>query len=170
MLGEIGKLKTIFEKVTLLDRKSRRRYIEQIVNDRQIETQDELLRLLADAGFVTTQATVSRDIHALNIVKASDGNGRTHYVQLHVKPEHNFERLYKGIYDNVRSIETVQFINVIKTALNSSYATILGGMFDELDVPGVVGTLAGNDTLIIISANNEEAKKVYELITNHMRA
>ncbi|WP_076461058.1 arginine repressor [Limosilactobacillus caccae] len=153
-----------------MDRKGRRKFIEQVVNDQKIETQDELLRLLADAGFVTTQATVSRDIHALNIVKANDGNGHTHYVQLHVKPEHNYDRLYQGIYDNVRTIETVQFINVIKTALNSSYATILGGMFDELDLPGVVGTLAGNDTLIVISKNNDDAKQIYELITSHMRS
>ena len=103
-------------------------------------------------------------------MKANDGNGHTHYVQLHVKPEHNYDRLYQGIYDNVRTIETVQFINVIKTALNSSYATILGGMFDELDLPGVVGTLAGNDTLIVISKNNDDAKQIYELITSHMRS
>lgn len=153
-----------------MDRKGRRKFIEQVVNNQKIETQDELLRLLADAGFATTQATISRDIHALNIVKANDGNGHTHYVQLHVKPERNYDRLYQGIYDNVRTIETVQFINVIKTALNSSYATILAGMFDELSLPGVVGTLAGNDTLIVISKNNDDAKQIYELITSHMRS
>lgn len=153
-----------------MDRKGRRKYIEQLVNNKKIETQDELLRLLAAAGFMTTQATVSRDIHALNIVKANDGDGHTHYVQLHVKPEHNYDRLYQGIHDNVRSIETVQFMNVVKTALNSSYATILAGMFDELEMPGVVGTLAGNDTLIIISKSNEEAKQVCQMITDHMQA
>ncbi|MBB1068737.1 arginine repressor [Limosilactobacillus sp. RRLNB_1_1] len=153
-----------------MDRKARRKYIEQVVNDRKIETQEELLKLLADAGFETTQATISRDIHALNIVKANDGNGHTHYVQLHVTPEHNFERLYQGIHDNVRTIETVQFMNVIKTALNSSYATILAGMFDELDIPEVVGTLAGNDTLIIISKNSDDAKMVYDLIIQHMHS
>jgi len=106
----------------------------------------------------------------LNIVKANDGDGHTHYVQLHVTPEHNFERLYQGIHDNVRTIETVQFMNVIKTALNSSYATILAGMFDELDIPEVVGTLAGNDTLIIISKDNDDAKMVYDLIIQHMHS
>ena len=145
-----------------MDRKARRKYIEQVVNDRKIETQEELLKLLTEAGFETTQATISRDIHALNIVKAN--------VQLHVTPEHNFERLYQGIHDNVRTIETVQFMNVIKTALNSSYATILAGMFDELDIPEVVGTLAGNDTLIIISKDNDDAKMVYDLIIQHMHS
>lgn len=151
-----------------MDRKARRKFIEQLVNDRKIETQDELLQLLFDAGIETTQATISRDIHALNIVKANDGKGHTYYVQLHLTPEHDFNRLYQGIHDNVRTIETVQFINVVKTALNSSYATILGGMFDELDIPEVVGTIAGNDTLIIISKDNADAKMVYNLITKHI--
>ena len=70
----------------------------------------------------------------------------------------------------MRTIETVQFMNVIKTALNSSYATILAGMFDELDIPEVVGTLAGNDTLIIISKDNDDAKMVYDLIIQHMHS
>ena len=61
-------------------------------------------------------------------------------------------------------------MNVIKTALNSSYATILAGMFDELDIPEVVGTLAGNDTLIIISKDNDDAKMVYDLIIQHMHS
>lgn len=151
-----------------MDRKERRRFIAQLVNEKKIETQDELLRLLTDAGIETTQATISRDIHTLNIVKASDANGHTYYVQLQKDPEHNYDRLYTGIRNNVRTIETVQFINVVKTELNSSYATILAGMFDELAIPEVIGTLAGNDTLILISKTPEDAQKVYQLITDHM--
>ena len=64
----------------------------------------------------------------------------------------------------------MQFLNVVKTALNSSYATILAGMFDELDIPEVVGTIAGNDTLIIISKDNADAKLVYNLIAKHINA
>ena len=138
-----------------MDRKERRRFIAQLVNERKI-------------GIETTQATISRDIHTLNIVKSSDANGHTYYVQLQKDPAHNYDRLYLGIRNNVRTIETVQFINVVKTELNSSYATILAGMFDELDVPEVIGTLAGNDTLILISKTPEDAQKVYQLIMDHM--
>ena len=151
-----------------MDRKERRRFIAQLVNERKIETQDELLQLLTDAGIETTQATISRDIHTLNIVKSSDANGHTYYVQLQKDPAHNYDSLYLGIRNNVRTIETGQFINVGKTELNSSYATILAGMFDELDVPEVIGTLAGNDTLILISKTPEDAQKVYQLIMDHM--
>ena len=151
-----------------MNRKARRKVIEQLVSDHKIETQDELLDLLTQQGIETTQATISRDIHTLNIVKANDGEGHTYYVQLQLTPEHDFSRLYTGIRENVRTIETVQFINVVKTALNSSYATILGGMFDELDIPEVVGTIAGNDTLIIISKNNNDARAIYNLIMKHI--
>ena len=151
-----------------MDRKERRRFIAQLKKKKKIETQDELLQLLTDAGIETTQATISRDIHTLNIVKSSDANGHTYYVQLQKDPAHNYDRLYLGIRNNVRTIETVQFINVVKTELNSSYATILAGMFDELDVPEVIGTLAGNDTLILISKTPEDAQKVYQLIMDHM--
>ena len=97
-----------------MNRKARRKVIEQLVSDHKIETQDELLDLLTQQGIETTQATISRDIHALNIVKANDGEGHTYYVQLQLTPEHDFSRLYTGIRENVRTIETVQFINVVK--------------------------------------------------------
>lgn len=151
-----------------MDRKARRKYIEQLVSERKIETQDELLKLLTDAGIETTQATISRDIHTLNIVKASDGTGHTYYVQLQKDPAHNYDRLYLGIHNNVQSVETVQFLNVVKTEANSSYATILAGMFDELDVPEVIGTLAGNDTLILISKTSEDAQTIHKMITEHL--
>lgn len=60
-------------------------------------------------------------------------------------------------------------MNVVKTELNSSYATILAGMFDELDVPEVIGTLAGNDTLILISKTPEDAQAIHRLINEHMK-
>lgn len=152
-----------------MDRKERRKYIAHLVNERKIETQEELLQLLTDAGISTTQATISRDIHNLNIVKASDGTGHTYYVQLQKDPAHNYDRLYLGIRNNVQSVETVQFMNVVKTEPNSSYATILAGMFDELDVPEVIGTLAGNDTLILISKTPEDAQTIHQLISDHMK-
>ena len=152
-----------------MDRKERRKFIAHLVNERKIETQEELLQLLTDAGINTTQATISRDIHTLNIVKASDGTGHTYYVQLQTDPAHNYDRLYLGIRNNVQSVETVQFMNVVKTELNSSYATILAGMFDELDVPEVIGTLAGNDTLILISNTPEDAQAIHRLINEHMK-
>ena len=77
-------------------------------------------------------------------------------------------RLFDGISHNVEKVTNVQFINVIQTTLNSNYATVLAGLFDNAQLPEVVGTLAGNDTLLTISKNNEDAQAINRLIKEHM--
>ncbi|MCB8642649.1 hypothetical protein LJE08_13910, partial [Holdemanella sp. DFI.5.55] len=69
---------------------------------------------------------------------------------------------------NVEKVTNVQFINVIQTTLNSNYTTVLAGLFDNAQLPEVVGTLAGNDTLLTISKNNEDAQAINRLIKEHM--
>ena len=151
-----------------MNHKERRQLILQLVNDNQITTQEQLLGLLKDHGVVATQATVSRDIHALNVVKASDGHGVTYYKQLQVDTADQHQRLYDAIHNSVVSITMVQFMNVIKTTPNSSYATVLAGLLDDSDLTDIVGTLAGNDTLITISKTNESANVVNRLVKGHM--
>lgn len=151
-----------------MNHKERRQLILQLVNDNQITTQEQLLGLLKDHGVVATQATVSRDIHALNVVKASDGQGVTYYKQLQVDTADQHQRLYDAIHNSVVSITMVQFMNVIKTTPNSSYATVLAGLLDDSDLTDIVGTLAGNDTLITISKTNESANVVNRLVKGHM--
>ena len=151
-----------------MNHKERRQLILQLVNDNQITTQEQLLGLLKYHGVVATQATVSRDIHALNVVKASDGQGVTYYKQLQVDTADQHQRLYDAIHNSVVSITMVQFMNVIKTTPNSSYATVLAGLLDDSDLTDIVGTLAGNDTLITISKTNESANVVNRLVKGHM--
>ena len=151
-----------------MNHKARRQLILKLVNENQITTQEQLLGLLKEQGVVATQATVSRDIHALNIVKASDGQGVTFYKQLQVDTADQHQRLYDAIHNSVVSATVVQFMNVIKTTPNSSYATVLAGLLDDSDLTDIVGTLAGNDTLITISKTNESANVVNRLIKDHM--
>lgn len=77
------------------------------------------------------------------------------------------DRLYRAIANRVVSYTTVEFVNVVKTTPDSSYATILGGMFDELSMPEVVGTIAGNDTLLIISPDAQGAQKIGQLLADN---
>lgn len=151
-----------------MNHRDRRKLILKIIKDHRVTTQEMLLQLLADQGVTATQATVSRDIHALNIVKVSDQGGQSYYAQLKVDSEDQHQRLYDAIHDSVESCTVVQFMNVIKTTPNSSYATILAGLLDESDLTDIVGTLAGNDTLITISKTNESAKAIAQLIHQHM--
>lgn len=152
-----------------MNHRDRRKLILDIIKDNHVTTQGMLLQLLADHGVTATQATVSRDIHALNIVKVSDQGGKSYYAQLKVDSEDQHQRLYDAIHDSVESCTVVQFMNVIKTTPNSSYATILAGLLDESDLTDIVGTLAGNDTLITISKTNESANAIAQLIHQHMQ-
>lgn len=151
-----------------MNHRERRKLLLDIINNQRINTQEKLLKMLADHGVDATQATVSRDIHALNIVKVSDQSGQSYYAQLKVDSEDQHQRLYDAIHDNVESCTAVQFMNVIKTTPNSSYATVLAGMLDDSDLTDIVGTLAGNDTLITISKTNESANAISRLVKKHM--
>ena len=147
--------------------KQRRQLIQQLVEENHIATQEELLELLKQHGVVATQATVSRDIHSLNIAKVSSSDGQSYYAQVAAAKEDD-DRLYRAIANRVVSYTTVEFVNVVKTTPDSSYATILGGMFDELSMPEVAGTIAGNDTLLIISPDVQGAQKIGQLLADNL--
>lgn len=151
-----------------MNHQERRKLIQNLVANNKITTQEQLLKMLEAQGVTATQATISRDIHALNIVKGSDQHGQTFYTQLRVDTANQHQRLYDAIYHNVISATVVQFMNVIKTTPNSSYATILAGLLDESDLTDIVGTLAGNDTLITISKTNDDANQINKLVSEHM--
>lgn len=148
--------------------RDRRKLIKQLIADFKISTQDELLQRLKDAGEEATQATISRDLHSLNVAKVNDENGHSYYIQVENAASKINQRMHEMIRNTVESITTVQFINVIKTTPNSNYATILAGLFDDSQMPEVTGTLAGNDTFITISRTPEEAKKINQLVQKYM--
>ncbi|WP_283583103.1 arginine repressor [Limosilactobacillus difficilis] len=151
-----------------MDRKKRRAMILKIIKQQAVSTQDELLKLLAEQGVNATQATVSRDIHSMNIVKEND-NGVLRYARLSENNDDRYQELYDAIANDVDDVTTVQFINVIKNPPNSSFATVMAGLFDEVNLPEVVGTIAGNDTLILICRSSEDAQKIAQMIKEHMQ-
>lgn len=142
--------------------------MEQLFADNKITTQEQLQQLLRSEGVEVTQATISRDMRILNIVKVSDQNGNTYYKQMKVEGEKNYERLFQEINDNVLGIQRINFINLIRTTVNSSYANILAAKLDDLELAEIAGTLAGNDTVVVFSKNEEDAEIVYKMIYEHM--
>ena len=142
--------------------------MEQLFADNKITTQEQLQQLLRAEGVEVTQATISRDMRILNIVKVSDQNGNTYYKQMKVEREKNYERLFQEINDNVLGIQRINFINLIRTTVNSSYANILAAKLDDLELAEIAGTLAGNDTVVVFSKNEEDAEIVYRMIYEHM--
>ncbi|WP_282709130.1 ArgR family transcriptional regulator [Ligilactobacillus sp. Marseille-Q7487] len=140
--------------------------IEQLINQNIISTQEALLNALKENGIKATQATISRDIREMKIVKEQDGNGNIRYVIFKANNQTEEERLFQMISEIVTNITKVEFMNVVKTSARN--ANVLAAIIDDLAIKEVVGTLAGFDTLVLISASAQDAQNVYEMFMEHI--
>lgn len=134
----------------------RQQEILRIIGEKDIETQDQLLSELRVRGVQSTQATISRDIKELHLVKELTGYGVYKYAVSERKTSLNFAGRLRTIFkEGVTSFDLAQNIVVIKTmpGLASAACAALDGM----DIPDMVGSLAGDDTAILIMRTNEAA-------------
>lgn len=121
----------------------------EIITQETIETQEQLLDRLREKGFKSTQATVSRDIKELHLVKEPVGQGRYRYAVSVHRTRLNFADKLRAIFrESVLSVDHAQNIVVIKTmpGLANAAAAALDGMRHA----DIVGTLAGDDTVLLI--------------------
>ncbi|MEE1061176.1 MAG: arginine repressor [Ruminococcus sp.] len=134
--------------------------ILELINEFSIETQDELLTRLKDEGYKATQATISRDIKDLRLVKALGSDGKYRY-SASSKPvtdiRSNFHTLFSS---SVNYIEPTQNLAVIKTMVGMAQAVCAA--LDSLEHPSIVGTIAGDDTIFVACRTNEETKSLAE--------
>lgn len=139
--------------------KERRQLIYELIQTNKIETQEQLLLLLKTHGATATQATISRDIHALHISKVPDDDGRSYYVKAPSAAVNRERQLREAIRDRVATVTAVQFTVVIQTSMKLTYAPILAGLIDDIENDDIAGTIAGTDTLLVIMKNNEAAQE-----------
>ena len=134
----------------------RQRLIASLVSRRRIGTQHDLLAALAAEGCLATQATVSRDIRQLGLEKTHDQLGRPRYVLEHDgRRSDPREALATVLSQFGRQALAAQNIVVVQSELGSAPA--IGRALDRLDHPLVVGTLAGDDTCLVIAADEAGA-------------
>lgn len=136
--------------------------IIELVNKFEIETQDELAVRLGDAGFNVTQATISRDIRELKLSKVSAHNGRQKYVVLAGHDSQISDKYSRVLKDGFVSRGIASHMIVIKTV--SGMAMAVATAIDNMHIPGIVGCIAGDDTIMCAIHSEEEAYKVMELI------
>ena len=122
-------------------RSARQMKILELITDNVVETQDDLARMLKDAGFNATQATISRDIKELGIVKMSIDGKRQKYVREFGDRSVSNDKLVNIFKNAVISILYANNIVVIKTMSGS--ANIAGMMLDRLENPDILGCVAG---------------------------
>ena len=125
----------------------RQNAILQIIDENEVETQEELSQLLCEAGFPVTQATVSRDINELKIIKVSNDKGGSMYARSVGRSGKS--RLQDFIIESAASFDYAQNTVVIKC--NSGTAQTLCMLIDsEPKNEGIVGTIAGDDTIFVL--------------------
>ncbi len=141
----------------------RQNAILRLITEKNIETQQELTDELCQMGFDVTQATVSRDIKELRIVKRLNESGRYVYAQSGINSDADMNDRFLVIFEkSVVSIEYAVNNIVIKTL--SGMAQAAAAAIDAMDFPEVVGTIAGDDTIIMVVRSEESARKlVYRL-------
>lgn len=136
--------------------------IIELINKYEIDTQEELTKRLQDAGFKVTQATVSRDIRELKLTKVSGDNGKQKYVVLQNTESDLYGKYVQVLRTGFLSMDKAQNILVIKTVAGMAMA--VAAALDELHIRGIVGSIAGDDTIMCAVRDNEEIVRVMEQI------
>ena len=125
----------------------RRSKIIELIGKYQIETQEELAERLEQSGYSVTQATISRDIRELKLTKVPVGDGaKQKYTLLQEKEADLFQKYVRVLQDGLLSMEAAENLLVIKTL--SGMAMAVAAAIDNLELSGVVGTIAGDDTVM----------------------
>lgn len=146
-------------------KKSRQEKILEIIENNEVETQEELAAFLTQAGFETTQATVSRDIKELGLSKIPGKKGQKYAGSVlsgdsKAQPEKYTRVLREGFV----SMEMAQSILVIKTV--SGMAMAVAAALDNLKFPELVGSIAGDDTIFCAVRSSEDTNIIQKKIKN----
>lgn len=141
-------------------KQERQAIILKLIEQFEIGNQDELQTRLADEGVSVTLATLSRDLKELHVVKEPVEMG--HAIYRVMKPTttpdtHHFQQRFSEV---VVDFTQVEFMNVIKTTPSDGNA--LAALIDELDELKITGTLAGHDTILVISPDRQSATQLHE--------
>jgi transcriptional regulator of arginine metabolism len=135
----------------------------ELVDKEVVETQEDLSRKLSERGFMVTQATISRDIKELRLVKVTSNSGRHKYAASSVSQDSGFSSRLRTIFrESVTKIESAQNIVVIKTLPGLAPAAC--SAIDSMNLSYVVGTLAGDDTAFLVIRDSVKAASFVEEI------
>lgn len=137
-------------------KEQRQKAILKLIQEEDLEVQEELLERLHAMGFSCTQATISRDIKELHLVKERSKNGTYKYVvSLHRGRSDLANRLQTIFRESVISFDLAQNLIVLKTM--PGLANAAAAALDAMDIPNMVGSIAGDDTAVLIMRTNDAA-------------
>ena len=136
------------------DRQSK---ILEIIEQESIDTQEQLQQRLQDIGIICTQATISRDIKQLHLIKEPVGQGKYRYAVSVQRNRLNVADKLRTIFrESIISVDCAQNLVVIKTM--AGLANAAAAALDSMNLSYVVGSLAGDDTALLVMRDNESAR------------
>ena len=132
--------------------------IIRLIRQYDIETQEELAEKLNESGFRVTQATVSRDIRELKLTKISKPGGGSRYAVLQSVDQEMSRKYTNVLRTSFQSMDLAQNILIVKTV--SGMAMAVGAAIDNLSVEGIMGCIAGDDTLFLAIKDGQQAEHI----------
>ena len=143
-------------------KKKRQAVILELIKNNDIETQEELARMLSQEGFTTTQGTISRDIRELKLTKISGSNKKQKYAPLAVDNPQVSDKYKRVLSEGILSMDYAQNILVIKTV--SGMAMAVAAALDAMKWNEIVGTIAGDDTIMCAIRTVEDTRLLMDRI------
>jgi len=134
----------------------------RVISQYEVETQQELAQRLKEEGFEVTQATVSRDIRDMKLSKMPTGEGHQKYVRFHNDEKHLSGKYVNVLKEGFVSIDMAQNILVVKTV--SGMAMAVAAAIDAMKYPEIVGSIAGDDTIMMAVRTVEDTKSLMNQI------
>ncbi|MBQ0005421.1 MAG: arginine repressor [Clostridiales bacterium] len=139
-------------------RYSRQNKILEIINTNEVEAQDRLQELLREAGYNVTQATISRDIKELQLVKGLSKSGKYKYVSSNYQERPISDRFIKIFRETTLSWASAENLIIVKTL--SGCGNAAAEAIDCLELEHIVGTISGDNTMLIVVDKSEHVKNV----------
>jgi transcriptional regulator of arginine metabolism len=149
-----------------MNRRERQSAILELVRDRAVSTQAEVAAALRESGFDVVQTTVSRDIADLGLVKVRAPSGRLVYAPPGTTDTDRLRALGAAMRRYAVSAEAAGALVVLTTP--SGYANALAQAIDEAGHPGIVGTLAGDNTILVVARDGTPAAVLRDELTGHL--
>ena len=141
--------------------------IRALLRERSIQTQEELAAALRSIGFQVTQATVSRDMKEMHLIKVPAAEGGYQYAAPEREDSGLSERLARMLRDCMISAEAAGQMVIVKTISGS--AGTAAEALDNLQIPGIIGSIAGDNTIFLAARDPESAAEASEAINRLIR-
>ena len=148
-------------------KKNRQNEIINIIENNDVETQEDLIAILSERGYKVTQATVSRDIRELKLIKVTGELGKYKYIVPSSIPDDSQQIYFATFAASVKSVEAAMNLVIIKTF--PGLAQAVAASLDNQNALDIVGCVAGDDTIFCATHSVETAQDVCEKIKSSIR-